>query len=334
MEQVSCDICASSLSHGFAERGVTGVGASGDGFMIVCCGGCGLLYVNPRPTRDEIGRYYQSKYYASAPARPGKKQENIGKRLSRNMKRWIREDYYGYPCLTNKALLRRIRKVLLFPEWLRRKCVGREALPYCGAGRLLDVGCGVGSNLRTFKEQGWDVWGIDMGENAVAQAREIVGDRVHLATLETSSFPRQSFDVIVFNHSLEHMFSPSLALEKAREILTERGLIVITVPNAASLEARVFGEHWRQWDVPRHLFHFEPATLTRLLEKVGFRVRRLNTGVGSVFFMGSLKSSWEARAGYPVPCSKILERLFIAPICLMLGHLGYGTEIIVYAKKE
>jgi SAM-dependent methyltransferase len=244
------------------------------------------------------------------------------------------EDFYGYPAPTSPGLLRSLRKVVFWPEKVRRVFRGREILPWRGQGRLLDVGCGPGGNLAMFQEQGWDVYGVEMSPAAVARARDRVGDRIHAGTLETAPFAEESFDVILFSHSLEHLFSPADTLAHARRLLKPEGMIVVTVPNAGSLETWVFGRWWVPWDPPRHLYHFVPGTLGRLLERCGFRVTRLRTGVGSLFFMASLERVWEHRWNRRLPARRFIEKLVARPFCLAAGHLGYGTEITVHAVKQ
>ncbi len=111
---------------------------------------------------------------------------------------------------------------------------------------------------------------------------------------------------------------------------------MITVPNVISLEARLFGRWWVPWDVPRHLYHFEKTTLVRLLEQVGFRVTRSRTGVGTLFFLASLERVWTHKFSGSRPARlvwKIIEKLVARPFCLVAGHLGYGTDITMYAVK-
>ena len=188
-------------------------------------------------------------------------------------------------------------------------------------------------NLETFQEHGWDVYGVEMSEVAVAQARERVGDCIHVGTLERAPFKDESFDVILFSHSLEHLFSPFDALGRVRRLLKPDGMIVIAVPNADSLEARLLSQSWFPCDPPRHLYHFGKAALTRLLERAGFRVVGLRTGVGSLFFMDSLERVCKPKCGVLLPGKRLIEKLIARPLCLIAGHLGYGTDITVCAVK-
>ncbi len=211
---------------------------------------------------------------------------------------------------------------------------GREMLPWVGRGRLLDVGCGPETNLAMFQQQGWDVHGVDTSEVAIAYAQGRLGDRVRLGHLDQAGYPDGAFDVVLFNHSLEHMFEPVAVLNEGWRILDTDGLVVITLPNAGSLEARLFGRWWFPWELPPHLYHFEKATLGRMLEQVGFCVERVRTGVGSLFFMASLERVWEHRVGRTLPFRRLIEKLIARPFCFITGHLGYGTEITVHAVKR
>jgi SAM-dependent methyltransferase len=177
------------------------------------------------------------------------------------------------------------------------------------------------------------VYGIEFSPTAAVQARARIGDRIHAGTLDSAPYKDESFDVIFLSHSLEHFFSPSETLTRLRRLLAPHGRILIAVPNAGSFEARLFGSVWMPWDPPRHLYHFTPATIRRLLEKCGLRVVRLRTGVGSLYFMASLDRAWERRFHARLPMRNMIEKLFIRWLCRVAGHVGYGTEIMVHAVK-
>ncbi len=294
-----------------------------DEFVIVRCEDCGLLYTSPRPSPEDIGKFYPQTYFAPPP--PPRKVTCI--------KRWVMEAYYGYPP-TPSRVPAPVRKWLAWPDRLLRGLRGKEMLPWVGEGRLLDVGCGPGVNLATLQSYGWDVYGVEFSDTAAELARARVGDRIHIGTLETAPFADASFDVVMFSHSLEHLFSPSDALAHAWRLLKPGGCLVVAVPNAGGWERRLFGRWWFPWEIPRHLYHFDEATLRRLLEKAGFEVCRLRTAVGSLFFMASLERVWLHRLGRPLPARRLIETLVAKPFCLVAGHLGYGTEITVHAVKK
>jgi SAM-dependent methyltransferase len=292
-------------------------------FTIVRCYQCGLLYLNPRPTEQEIGRYYPSRYFGD-PSPP---------RAFSRVKRWIIEDFYGYPQNGPASVWRPLRRLALWPEMLRRSFTGRGVLPWVGKGRLLDVGCGHGVNAAMLAQLGWQVSGLDLSPEIVRQARALLGDRVQIGDLSTVRYPERSFDLVLMSHSLEHMYLPEKALAEARRILDDRGMLVIAVPNANSLEARLFGRWWVQWDPPRHLYHFTKQTLKRLLERIGFSVVRVRTGVTEVHFVSSLERLWTYGLGRPLPAKRLIQKWVARPFCLAAGHARVGTELIMYAVK-
>lgn len=323
MEGVVCEFCQVDQAPVVVQQRDLLHGVSTQEFSIVQCQQCGFLYLNPRPTEAEIWKFYPTRYFAP-PSPP--------RRFSR-VKAWVMEDFYGYPAGASVGLWRRLRRILLWPEKVRRALCGRGNLPWVGQGRLLDVGCGHGVNAALLAQQGWQVYGLDLSQTAVAHARQLLGERVETGDLLTVKYGARAFDVVLMSHSLEHMYHLSAVLAEARRILDEEGLLVIAVPNADSLEARLFGRWWVNWDPPRHLYHFTRTTLRRLLERAGFRVIRGQTGVTPAHFMTSLERVWMHKFGRALPARKWIEKLFVRPFCLLVGNLGYGTEVTVYAVK-
>ena len=78
---------------------------------------------------------------------------------------------------------------------------------------------------------------------------------------------------------------------------------------------------------------YERATLTRVLEAAGFQIEWVGTGLGSLYFMASLDRVCQERFKRAVPCRRLLEKILIRPLCFCIGHIGYGTELKVYARK-
>lgn len=137
--------------------------------------------------------------------------------------------------------------------------------------RILDVGCGSGEFLSRIatKEPNWECLGTDVNSQAVTQARA-KGFDVFLGTLEQSGYKNDSFDIIFMNHVLEHVPNPLETLKKANAILKPGGSIQLLLPNYQSASRILFHSYWYGLDVPRHLYHFTPSTITNLLRNAGF----------------------------------------------------------------
>ena len=80
--------------------------------------------------------------------------------------------------------------------------------------------------------------------------------------------------------------------------------------------------------------HFGKTTLTALLNRTGFEVRQFRTGVKTVFFMESIERVWKHRFSRNLPMKWLIDRAVVRPLSLVAGHLGYGTDMTVYAIKS
>ncbi len=138
-------------------------------------------------------------------------------------------------------------------------------------GLVLDVGCGAGRYLRRFANLGWQVQGIEPSSAAAAVARS-AGFVVETSTAEGADYPIATFDLITMYHSLEHCDRPQLVIERSVKALKPGGVVAIALCNFDSPGRRFFGAAWPLLEIPRHRYHFSPASLSRLLERFGTRV--------------------------------------------------------------
>jgi 2-polyprenyl-3-methyl-5-hydroxy-6-metoxy-1,4-benzoquinol methylase len=178
-------------------------------------------------------------------------------------------------------------------------------------GRILDVGCGDGSFLAYALKEGWDVTGMDirLAQEALAKSCKLVEGQLGQVDL-----PPRSFDVIRFNHVLEHTQNPLTELELSRQLLTENGVIFISVPNLAGISARIKSfqsrlhlksRQWRHYAAIHHLWYFTPASLKALVENAGLKTLKWETPV--------LQKSPQATAG-EIFYRQTLERFHCASI--------------------
>lgn len=334
MEHVLCDLCRSNDSDVLMRQRDLLLNVTEDEFSIVRCKSCGLIYLNPRPAQDLLGSFYPPVYYPPVSGKERPSLQRRAKKISAQLKQWVLEDYYGYPSASRHAFWRPFRKVLLWPDKTWRELKGRYPLPWRGHGKVLDVGCGAGGNLKTLKDQGWEPHGVEISEIAAAHARELTKGEIHTGTLESAPFPPGTFDLVLMSHSLEHLPSPVDALRRIHRFLKDDGLLVIHVPNVHSLEFKLFGRWWFPLDPPRHFYHFDRVTLTAALAKAGFAAQVVRTAVSSVFLMASLDRVWKHRFGNDVPFRKLIDTVAAGPVSFLAGRLGFGTELTIHAVKH
>lgn len=228
------------------------------------------------------------------------------------------------------SLLTRLRRILggdhRFTVW---------GLPKEPAGILLDIGCGDGTDMLRLCERGWRVVGVD---NDPA-ARKVAADRgleVYGALEEVP--PGTSPEVILMRHTIEHVPDPSSFLSRLKRFATERTTVVIVTPNVHAFGRVVFGKWWRGYDAPRHLQIFSPGGLTMVVERAGYEIAEVRTGVTSV---GGLEAATfmlcGERVGLPGPAAYLLARslgFVVGAVFLGLARLGRGQreeEIFLHA---
>jgi SAM-dependent methyltransferase len=95
---------------------------------------------------------------------------------------------------------------------------------------------------------------------------------VHAGDLLTAPFTPGEFDCVTAFHVLEHVPDPIGAVRRMLGWLAPGGLLIVEVPNAGGLGARLFGQAWSGLELPRHLSHFTPDTLTAVVAQAGGRV--------------------------------------------------------------
>jgi SAM-dependent methyltransferase len=221
--------------------------------------------------------------------------------------------------------------------------------------RVLDVGCGRGTFLAMLAERGYEVRGFERSSSAAALAGTTAP--VDFGEFRPGSYPRDSFDLVCLWHVLEHAHEPDVMLAAVRACLAPNGKLLMAVPNYASLQAQWGREHWFPLDLPRHICHFTPATLARLLEAAGLRIDTVHTGqwemdpfavvqtalnrmgVQRDALYTSLYDNAAARSRVPVlwrPFLFAFAAIAAAPACLFSiieRALGRGGTLIVTASR-
>jgi len=193
---------------------------------------------------------------------------------------------------------------------------------------------------------GFKVLGVEHGEESKSLIERQFGLPVRTGGIEALDGDRQ-FDVITMFHVLEHVADPARTLRNLKDRLTDDGLLVIEVPNIESWGFRWFGKGWRGLDLPRHVTHFSPQTLTGLLRRTGFEpvsVRRFTFRNSPALIASSITPSYLGRtkAGFRShPVASLLRiavqlglYLMSLPVAFLEALCGRGEVILIAARKS
>lgn len=276
-------------------------------FPVVRCLGCGLIRTSPRPSPEVMGRFYPDDYpmYGSVPQR-GHRPAPTGL----------------------KSLARRL---LADPA---------EALPLDPPGSLLEVGCSSGHFLAEAEGRGWSVEGVEFADSAARTARQ-AGFTVRTGPLETVEAPSRTFDLVVMRMVLEHLHDPIGGLARLREWTRPKGYLVASFPDAGCYERRWFGSAWYALELPRHLWHFTPETAEKVLERAGWRLRRVIHQRNLTNVVASFGHVLEDRGLFPglaarlsaFPRTQTWETKALLPLSTTLAALGQTGRMTVWAER-
>jgi SAM-dependent methyltransferase len=154
----------------------------------------------------------------------------------------------------------------------------KTLMQYKQGGAILDLGCSSGSFLATLKGKGWKLHGIEMSTESAEKAKQKCGAEVFVGDILDAPFAPASFDAITCFHVFEHLYKPKEVLAKVSKWLKPGGIFYVLVPNIDSAGARVFKSYWYPLELPRHLSHFSPKSLSMVANSLGLQEVSLITG--------------------------------------------------------
>jgi 2-polyprenyl-3-methyl-5-hydroxy-6-metoxy-1,4-benzoquinol methylase len=233
---------------------------SGEVFPVSTCADCGFTFTSEHPDEESSARYYESEEYIS------------------------HSD-------TSGGIINRLYKIAR-GFMLHRKSAIVKRLTGLGRGSLLDIGSGTGYFAGAMKRAGWQVTGIEISSKAREFSREAFGFEV-IDPSEIEKLPAGGYDCITLWHVLEHFVTPYIYMDNISHLLKADGRCIIALPNCSSFDAGHYGSFWAAWDVPRHLWHFTPATFRMFAEKTGFEVVSVSTLPLDVFYISILSEKYK-----------------------------------------
>lgn len=206
-----------------------------------------------------------------------------------------------------------------------------------GPGRALDVGCGRGDLGAELIRRGWKVWGIEPDPGAARVARER-GLQVSAGIMQTAEVevPADGFDLIVFQHCLEHVTDPGGDLRAALSMLAPDGRLIVTLPNWASWQRRAFLDRWFPLELPRHRTHWTPRALEIALRQAGAGQVETRTSTSFICFFWSLQYRFAGRLlteTGPALLAGYLISALLWPLAKILNAFGGGDFLHAIARK-
>jgi SAM-dependent methyltransferase len=203
---------------------------------------------------------------------------------------------------------------------------------------ILDVGCGNGSFLSQMRREfGCTVHGVDISAAAVEVANKQFGLDLFCGQITDSPYSPDTFDMISAWSCIEHVPDPMEVVRKVWSLCKPGGWFILKTPNSAGITALLFRDKWYHLDCPRHLFLFNPKTISMLLERCGFVSIRVDFEASSKGWMSSLQyvvygDNWRPENRNRIRHSKIIKAI-VSPIPRIEKWFGRTDTLVVSAQK-
>lgn len=102
------------------------------------------------------------------------------------------------------------------------------------SGSILDVGCGNGVISRFLGQHGYSILGIDISEKTIAEAAKLnnyPNVQFRVLSAEAILADGKKYDAVICSEVLEHLHDPNKLLQTLQDVVTENGILIVTVPN-------------------------------------------------------------------------------------------------------
>ncbi len=256
---LQCPICSSDRTAFWNE--VQDYKISQETFQLFDCEECGIRFTGNPPDEKSSSKYYDSPRYISH---------------SNSTQGIINKTYH----LVRNIMLQ--RKMNLLQK-------------YSSSKEVLDIGCGTGYFLKVLKDNQYSTFGIEINEGARRFAIENFGLIVKEPETLISGQINKKFGIISMWHVLEHIYSPKILLQSISKVLDDNGILVIAVPNYKSTDANHYQSAWAGYDVPRHIWHFNPVSMSVFMNTCGFKLIALHRLPFDAYYVSMLSESYKKK---------------------------------------
>ncbi len=233
-------------------------------FAVWHCNNCTARFTQDVPEQNAIGVYYQSDSYISH---------------SDTKKGFINTLYHA----VRKRTLNKKKQLIINEVGMLK-------------GEILDIGCGTGAFLNTMKTAGWGITGLEPDETARKKAAELYNINPQ-SPEKLFELKPASYHAITMWHVLEHVHELHAYIKQLSNLITPQGKIFIAVPNYTSKDATIYQEHWAAYDVPRHLYHFSPASMEKLLGMYNLKLKAIKPMWYDSFYVSMLSEKYKTGKG-------------------------------------
>lgn len=296
-------------------------------FTYFQCSVCECVQIAVTPT--DMSKYYPPNYYSYSEV----STNSISSSVKFSMEQFLKQKRLNY-AISGKGSIGKLF-FILFPGYAD---LSLSKLKLKKDSRILDVGCGSGVFLNSLREIGFkNLLGIDLF---------IEKDLIYPNGLRIEKKPLEDvtgdWDLIMFNHSLEHMPNQQSVFDLVSNLLSPSGVCVINMPTVSSYAWRTYRTNWVQLDAPRHTLLHSISSLQMLAEKTHLQLITFFYNSTAFQFWGSKQyfkglplNSARQHAENPVfGVFSFLQTIRFSRKVKYLNLTGQGDQAAFYLKKK
>lgn len=141
------------------------------------------------------------------------------------------------------------------------------------------------------------------------------------------------------NHVIEHVYNPDQLLTACCKLLKPGGIFVSVTPNIESLGHRIFKNHWRGLEPPRHLHIFSTNALLKNAKKSGFQKYRVSTTSANALIISAASFDLFKKGHHDMNANTPLGSLIVAVLFQYISFIicsiskNSGEECVLMAWK-
>lgn len=191
---------------------------------------------------------------------------------------------------------------------------------------VLDIGCSNGIFLDLFENS--ETWGVEPSGNAKksnAKKHNIIN-----TYFEKANLPQNYFDLVIMNHTLEHVENADLVLCKIYKILKKNGVLFIDVPDAGSLSSKILGDKWPYKLPQEHTYQFTKQSLSKKIINAEFKILHWESRSGLFEVANPFLELWQSLIGLK---KRFFVNLLTIPYSLFVTAINMGDSMSFVAKK-
>jgi len=235
-------------------------------YDFLVCRGCGVGFVEPMPTDNQIKLFYPTSYFSPLGS------YNLG--WSRKVKAFIGKCRYSSTntVSTCDLLCKSFARLVELLAGKQTPCTFGLPLASAKTTEILDVGCGSGGYLALLSANGFtNLTGLDISSHQKVFL-ESLGVNYICGDIFSDKLTEAGYDLIRLENVFEHLKDPVEVLKRLQVLLKPDGRILINVPSLTSFAYKNLKLSYTGLQLPKHLYHYTPSSLSFLCQHVGLEL--------------------------------------------------------------